>query len=175
MHLLEDYSLAEPVHFAATQAVSELHPGQAADILVGTKRVGFLGRLHPAFEHEQHLPATFVFELDLDALFAAPRQEKIAQPAPKFPAVTRDIALQVADTVTNAEVMQIFQQHGGAYLKDVTLFDVYAGSHMAPGQKSLAYTLTYRRDDQTLTEEEVTQAFDRVKAALESDLGATIR
>ena len=175
MHLLEDYSLAEPVHFAATQAVSELHPGQAADILVGKQRVGFLGRLHPAFEHEQHLPATFVFELDLDALFAAPRQEKIAQPAPKFPAVTRDIALQVADTVTNAEVMQIFQQHGGAYLKDVTLFDVYAGSHMAPGQKSLAYTLTYRRDDQTLTEEEVTQAFDRVKAALESDLGATIR
>lgn len=49
--------------------------------------------------------------------------------------MTRDIALQVADTVTNAEVMQIFQQHGGAYLKDVTLFDVYAGSHMAPGQR----------------------------------------
>ncbi|BAN74691.1 MULTISPECIES: phenylalanine--tRNA ligase subunit beta [Lacticaseibacillus] len=174
-HLLEDYSLTEPVRFAATQAVAELHPGQAADVFVGDTRIGFLGRLHPAFEHDNHLPETFVFQLDLDALFVAPKQEKIAQPAPKFPAVTRDIALQVAETVTNAQVMDVFRQHGGAYLKQVKLFDVYAGEHIAEGQKSLAYTLTYRRDDQTLTEDEVTQAFDRVKSALASDLAAEIR
>ena len=71
--------------------------------------------------------------------------------------------------------MDVFRQHGGAYLKQVKLFDVYAGEHIAEGQKSLAYTLTYRRDDQTLTEDEVTQAFDRVKSALASDLAAEIR
>ena len=57
----------------------------------------------------------------------------------------------------------------------MTLFDVYAGDHIAAGQKSLAYTLTYRRDDQTLTEDEVTQAFDKVKAALQTGIGAAIR
>lgn len=174
-HLLGDYSLADPIRFEATQAVAELHPGQAANIFVGDQLVGILGRLHPAFEHAEHLPATFVFELDLDALFAAPRQEKIAQPVPKFPAVTRDIALQVDEQVTNDQVMAIFHEHGGAFLQDVTLFDVYAGDHIAAGQKSLAYTLTYRRDDQTLTEDEVTQAFDKVKAALQTGIGAAIR
>ena len=71
--------------------------------------------------------------------------------------------------------MAILHEHGGAFLQDVTLFDVYAGDHIAAGQKSLAYTLTYRRDDQTLTEDEVTQAFDKVKAALQTGIGAAIR
>lgn len=138
LHLLEDYSLAAPVHFAEPQAERALHPGQAAAILVGTQRVGFLGRLHPALAQAQHHSATFVLALALAALFAAPRQECIAQPAPCFPAEPRDIALLLAELVLNAVQLQIFQQHGGAYLMHVLLLAVYAGSHMAPGQCSLA-------------------------------------
>ena len=105
----------------------------------------------------------------------ADRSEMTATPAPKFPSVTRDIAVQVATTVANAEIEAIIAANGGKFLRDTRLFDVYSGVKVAPGQKSLAYTLTYRRDDQTLTEDEVNNAFAKIVAALETQVGAQIR
>jgi phenylalanyl-tRNA synthetase beta chain len=173
--LLRDYRLATPVHYEAIRDSQDLHPGQSAKLVLGEQTIGLIGRLHPAYEHAAGLPQTYVFELDLEALMQAPRTEMAAKPAPKFPSVTRDVAILVAQTVENAAVEAVITANGGKFLRDVTLFDVYAGKNIANHQKSLAYTLTYRRDDQTLTEEEVNTAFAKVTTALEEQLGATIR
>lgn len=173
--LLGDYRLATPVRYEALRDSRELHPGQSAKIMLGAQTVGLIGRLHPAYEHAAGLAQTYVFELDLEALMQAPRTQMAAKPAPKFPSMTRDIAILVAQSVENAAIESVITANGGKYLRDVTLFDVYSGKNIANHQKSLAYTLTYRRDDQTLTEDEVNTAFAKVTTALEEQLGAAIR
>lgn len=174
-HLLADYRLAEPVSYTPRTADPQMHPGQSANIVLQGQVIGLVGRLHPAFEQANSLPATFVFELNLAALMAAERSEMLAVPAPKYPSVTRDIAIQVDKAISNAAIETVITDQGGKYLRDITLFDVYEGHNIAPGQKSLAYTLTYRRDDQTLTEDEVNTAFAKVVAALKEAVAAQIR
>lgn len=173
--LLNDFNLVEPVTYQADSSDDRMHPGQTASIYLGSQKIGLVGRLHPAFEREQGLPATFVFEIDLEPLFVADKNAIIAQPAPKYPSMTRDMALMVAESVTNDQIESVIRAHSGKFLQAITLFDVYAGEHIEAGQKSLAYTLTYRRDDQTLTEEEVTEAFTKVTTALVDELNVTIR
>ncbi|WP_225047617.1 phenylalanine--tRNA ligase subunit beta [Lacticaseibacillus kribbianus] len=173
--LLADYRLEAHPRFEALTDLPELHPGQSAAILLGDEQIGLIGRLHPQFEADNSLPQTFVYELNLDALMAADRSQMQAVPAPKYPEMTRDIAVQVATSVTNAEIEAKIQEAGGKYLQDIRLFDQYIGDKVGDGQKSLAYTLTYRRDDATLTEDTVSAAFAKVQAVLESQLGAQIR
>ncbi|MFD1429887.1 phenylalanine--tRNA ligase subunit beta [Lacticaseibacillus mingshuiensis] len=173
--LLGDYRLNEPVRYVALTDDPTLHPGQSASILLGDKRIGLIGRIHPGYAKAHSLPDTFVFELDLDALLAADRSDMTAAPAPKYPSVTRDIAIQVGIEVEHAAIEAVIWQNAGKYLQDSHLFDVYHGKNLPFGQKSMAYTLTYRRDDQTLTEDEVNAAFAKVQAALETELHAVIR
>lgn len=173
--LLADYRLDAPVQYVALRDNAQLHPGQSAKLLLGEEVIGLIGRLHPQYEHSEGLPATYVFELNLDALLNADRSQMAAKPAPKFPEVTRDIAILVDQNVEHAAVAKVIEANGGKFLRDVTLFDVYAGKNIEGHKKSLAYTLTYRRDDQTLTEDEVNAAFAKVTEALTSQLGATIR
>lgn len=172
--LLADFRLEQPVQYVPTKR-PDLHPGQSAQIMLGDEVVGLIGRVHPRYEQDQSIPETYIFELNLEALMLADRSEMTATPAPKFPSVTRDIAVQVATSVANAEIEAIIAANGGKFLRDTRLFDVYSGVKVAPGQKSLAYTLTYRRDDQTLTEDEVNNAFAKIVAALETQVGAQIR
>ncbi|MFD1439983.1 phenylalanine--tRNA ligase subunit beta [Lacticaseibacillus hegangensis] len=173
--LLADYRLAGPVEYQALVDDPCLHPGQSAKLVLDGEVIGLIGRLHPQFERAQKINETYVFELNLDALLAASRTEMTAVAAPKFPSVTRDIAVQVTANITNAEIQAVIAKNGGKFLQDAHLFDVYSGKKLAPGLKSLAYTLTYRRKDATLTDDEVTKANDRVEAALKSELGAVIR
>ena len=174
-HLLGDYRLDQPVEYVALKDDPQLHPGQSAKLVLAGETIGLIGRLHPGFEHAEGLPETYVFELNLEALMNADRSEMAAKPAPKFPEMTRDIAILVDQAVENAAIVKVIEQVGGKFLRDVTLFDVYAGANIEGHKKSLAYTLTYRRDDQTLTEDEVNAAFEKVTTALHDELGATIR
>lgn len=173
--LLGDFDLAGTVTFAATDLDGALHPGQSASIYLDGVRIGLIGRLHPAYEHSENLPQTFVFELNMEPLFAAERREKVAVPAPKFPSMTRDVALLVNTDVTNQQILDVIWAQAGKYLVDVTVFDLYAGSKLPAGTKSLAYTLTYLNRNETLTEDVVEKAFANVTAALTQELGAVIR
>ncbi|KRN24817.1 phenylalanine--tRNA ligase subunit beta [Lacticaseibacillus camelliae] len=173
--LIADYRLAGHVEYQALVDEPALHPGQSAKLVLDGEVIGLIGRLHPQFERTQKINETFVFELNLDALLSATRTTMTAVPAPKFPAVTRDIAIQVTRNITNAEIQAVITNNGGKFLRDAHLFDVYSGKKLAPGLKSLAYTLTYQRKDATLTDDEVNKAFDKVEAALKSELGAVIR
>jgi phenylalanyl-tRNA synthetase beta chain len=173
--LLADFDFAGKLTFAAQNLDSAMHPGQSASIYLDDQRIGLIGRLHPAFEQAQGLPQTFIFELNLEPLFGAERGDKTAIPAPKFPSVTRDIALLVGDAVSSQQVEDIIWANAGKYLVDVTVFDLYQGPKLPAHSKSLAYTLTYLNREDTLTEDVVEKAFAKVKAQLEEKLNAVIR
>ncbi len=172
---LNNMAVAGKVEFVADQSRPEMHPGRTANILLDGQLIGFIGQVHPNTAKEYKIPETYVFELNLEELLAADTRDKHYEHISKYPEVTRDIALLVDDTVTNADILAIINRRGGAFLKDVHLFDVYAGSHLPKGKKSMAYTLTYQDDHGTLKEETVNQAFAKVEKHLTDELGAEIR
>jgi len=172
---LKSLALVEPVKYVATSEHSEMHPGRTADIYVGDQLVGFVGQIHPTTAKAYKIGATYVFELDLDALIALPKAHQQYQPISKFPSVTRDVAMLIDDKVTNADIINLIHNKGGAHLRQVQLFDLYNGKHVPAGKKSLAYTLTYQDQAATLVDDEVTQAFNKVLKALTDEFGAEIR
>ena len=172
---LKNMGIAGKVAYVPTSDRPEMHPGRTADITVDDQLVGFIGQVHPQIAKEYKIPETYVFELNLESLLAAPKIENEYTPISKYPSITRDIALLVDNEVENAMIVEAIKQKGGAYLKDIHLFDVYAGSHLPAGKKSLAYTLTYQDDKGTLTEDQVNTAFDKVTAYLQDKVDAEIR
>lgn len=172
---LKNMGIAGKITYVPTSDRPEMHPGRTADIMVDDQLVGFIGQVHPQTAKEYKIPETYVFELNLELLLAAPKIENEYTPISKYPSITRDIALLVDDDVENATIVEVIKQKGGAYLKDIHLFDVYAGSHLPAGKKSLAYTLTYQDDKGTLTEDQVNTAFDKVTAYLQDKVDAEIR
>ena len=172
---LKNMGIAGKITYVPTSDRQEMHPGRTADIMVDDQLVGFIGQVHPQTAKEYKIPETYVFELNLELLLAASKIENEYTPISKYPSITRDIALLVDDDVENATIVEAIKQKGGAYLKDIHLFDVYAGSHLPAGKKSLAYTLTYQDDKGTLTEDQVNTAFDKVTAYLQDKVDAEIR
>lgn len=172
---LKSLALAGPVSYATSTTHPEMHPGRTADIYVGEDLVGFVGEIHPATAKAYKVRETYVFELDLDALIAQPKEHQQYQTISKFPSITRDVAMLIDDKVTNAAIVQLITDKGGAHLQQVQLFDVYNGKHVPEGKKSLAYTLTYQDQNGTLVDEEITKAFEKVLAALTETFGAEIR
>ena len=120
------------------------------------------------------MKATYVFELSLDALLNAETKEIQYTAIPRFPSITRDIALVVDKDVVAGEMSAIIKEAGGKLLKEVHLFDLYEGERMEEGKKSLAFSLKYFDPEKTLTDEEVTKAHGKVLFAVE-EKGATLR
>lgn len=172
---LKNMAVSGEIAFKATDRYPEMHPGRTADIYVHDQYVGFMGQVHPTTADAYKINPTYVFELNLAELMAMPKDVNQYLPISKFPAVSRDIAMLVADSVTNADVVAAIEKRGGAYLKDVHLFDVYQGAHVPAGKRSLAYTLTYQNPEATLTDDEVNAAFDKVLTQLKDQLNAEIR
>ncbi|ALC08518.1 phenylalanine--tRNA ligase subunit beta [Lactiplantibacillus plantarum] len=172
---LKSLALQDAVSYVATAEHPEMHPGRTADIYVGDQLVGFVGEVHPTTAKAYKIRETYVFELDLTALIALPKARQQYQPISKFPSITRDVAMLIDDDVTNATVVALINKKGGAHLRHVQLFDVYNGSHVPAGKKSLAYTLTYQDQNATLVDDDVTTAFEKVLTALTDELGAEIR
>ena len=116
-----------------------------------------------------------MFELNLQKIIDAPKKESIYEPVSKYPIVSRDIALVVPIEVTNQQIVDCIKKNGGAYLKDIRLFDVYKGENIGKGFRSLAYTLQFSNSKQTLQDEEVSRPFDKIKNKLKEEFNAVIR
>lgn len=172
---LKDMAVNGDVTYEPNADMPEMHPGRTADVLVHGHRIGFLGQIHPLIAKQFKIGATYVFELNLQAIIDMPKQENQYNVISRYPAITRDIAMLVDDDVTNDQVVALIERRGGAFLQSVKLFDVYDGVKVPKGKKSLAYTLTYQDKHETLVDDAVTQAFDKVSKRLEDDLGAQIR
>jgi phenylalanyl-tRNA synthetase beta chain len=152
-----------------------LHPGRQAALIAGGRPVGVFGELHPKVAAAWDLPArTYVAELDFAALVAAARPRAEYRPVPKYPAVSRDVAMIVSNDLPAARIPEAMAAAGGELVEDVALFDLYQGEHVKAGHRSLAYRITYRAADRTLVDTEVEAVHGKVRAALQA-LGAELR
>lgn len=171
--LLAQSGRAAAVRFVAASHPA-LHPGQSASIESNGSRLGWLGALHPSvMAHLGITGGAFVFELDLAGLMGTevPRCAELS----KFPAIRRDIAIVVDNSISVEQVVACIRQAAPASLQDLKLFDLYMGKGVDPGRKSLALGLTWQDNSRTLTDVEVDTAVKGVVEALAAGFGATLR
>jgi phenylalanyl-tRNA synthetase beta chain len=154
-----------------------LHPGRSAELLVRGRPVGSFGQMHPKVAEGYRLGDRPILaaELDLEAILAAVPERYNYVPVPRFPAALRDIAVIVGEAVTCEKVVGEIRAAGGDLLERVRLFDVYRGSSIPAGTKSLAFALTYQASDRTLTDKEVDRAHKKIEDRLKHVLKAQIR
>lgn len=152
------------------------HPGRCAKLLVRRKSVGYFGEVHPEVAENYEIEdRIYVAEIELMPLFEAYKTERKYKPLPKYPAVDRDIAILVKDEVAVAEIENIIWKIGKEIVEQVKLFDVYKGKQVPEGMKSVAYSIIYRREDRTLTDEEVNKVHESIIKSLSEKLGAQLR
>ena len=167
---------AKNVRFAAEKENPSYHPGRCARVFAGDTLLGVLGQIHPLVAANYGVDAEFFCaELSFDALFAVKGALPVYKPLPRFPSVTRDIAVVCKASIPVGELQECILAGGGEYLKECTLFDVYTGHHIAEGMKSVAFSLTMRADDQTLTDEHAEETVAKVLKALAEQHGAVMR
>ena len=170
---------AENIHFEGpTGAPSDnsYHPGRCATIWSGSDCIGIFGQIHPLVAKNYDVDAEFYCaELSFDELKLAQGPEATYVPLPKFPSVTRDIAVVCDESVTVGALENCIREGAQGLLKDVSLFDIYRGKGVEDGKKSVAFNLILRADDRSLTAEEADDDVKSILAALEAKLGAVLR
>ena len=164
------------VRWEAETGNPSYHPGRCAKVYAGDTLLGVVGQIHPSVaEHYDVDCELYAAELSFDALFASMGGRPVYQPLPKFPAVTRDIAVVCDKDVTVGALEACIRQGAKGLLKDVSLFDIYTGTGVPEGKKSVAFNLTLRSDDRSLTAEEADADVASILALLKSQLGAVLR
>jgi len=192
--LLERLHIADQVRFTPLTDDPRFHPGRAAK-LVGSwelgarereaipqsptpnsQSLGVLGELHPAVRERLELdaPRALAAELDLEQLIAL-AQPPTYRPISRFPAISQDLALIVGLDVATDQVVAAIRKYAGAMLESLALFDVYEGPQVGVGKRSLAYRLTFRAPDRTLSDADVSKVRAKIVRGLEHDIGATLR
>ena len=166
----------ENVRFLADSENPSYHPGRCAKVFSGDRLLGVLGQIHPHVAGNYGVDAElYAAELRFDALYESKGSQPLYQPLPKFPAVTRDIAVVCDASVTVGELEDAIRKGAKGLLKDAALFDIYTGTGIAPGKKSVAFNLTLRADDRSLTAEEADADVKSILTALEQECGAVLR
>ncbi|MBP3360862.1 MAG: phenylalanine--tRNA ligase subunit beta [Clostridia bacterium] len=152
------------------------HPGRCACITAGDRQIGVVGQLHPsvAANYDIDVPV-YAAQIELEGLMAAAESTVKYKQLPKFPAVTRDIAMLVDVQVPVAALEGIITAAGGKLMESVQLFDVYEGKQIPEGKKSVAYSVVFRAADRSLTNDEVNVIFDKMLKNLEKEAGAQLR
>jgi phenylalanyl-tRNA synthetase beta chain len=165
----------ESVSFEAAEEPL-LHPTRAAKVLIGGKPVGIMGEAAPAIRESLDLrERSYVYELDFQALMnAAPKVLKYHR-VPRYPALSRHIAVVVSDEVTYEGLEQIIRRSGEGVIEDVQLLEVFKGEQIGAGRSALTISMLFRSLEKTLTDEEVNAVLGEVKGALTAELEASFR
>ncbi|WP_042459555.1 phenylalanine--tRNA ligase subunit beta [Neobacillus dielmonensis] len=172
--LFDRLGLTNRVEYVQAQ-VEGMHPGRTAEIRLNGAKIGFVGQVHPSVQKEFDLKDTYVFELSLKAVLNEETNALQYQSIPRFPSITRDIALVADKETVSGSLKSIILEAGAPLLKDAEVFDLYQGDKMEAGKKSIAFSLKYMDPERTLTDEEVTKVHDRVLNALAEKAGAVLR
>lgn len=172
--LFEKLGVSGQIVFSAAQ-IDGMHPGRTASVSLNGTYIGYVGQIHPKVQQQYDIKETYVFELSLQALLQADVAPIAYTSIPRFPSITRDIALVVDSATVAGDVQAIITEAGGKLLKEVSVFDVYEGEHMEAGKKSLAFSLKYFDPEKTLTDEEVTKVHTKVLDAVKEKAGAELR
>ena len=162
--------------FTADTETAAFHPGRCAAVWSGDTRLGTLGQIHPDVCAAYGLDgATYCAEIDVVLLHDLEGAEPVYTPLPRFPAITRDIAVVCDAAVPVGELTECIRKAEKNVLRGVKLFDVYTGVGIPEGKKSVAFSLTLRSDDGTLTDDHAEEAVRAVLDALRENFGAVIR
>lgn len=162
--------------YTAVKDNPSYHPGRCAEITVNGVSVGVFGQVHPLVAKNYDISAEiYAAELDFTALSGLISPAATYVPLPKYPAVSRDIAVVADDKLTVAQLEACIRKAGGKLLREVKLFDIYRGKGIDEGKKSVAFSLTLRADDRTLTDADSDAVISTVLAALDRDFGAKLR
>ncbi|MGN0629567.1 MAG: phenylalanine--tRNA ligase subunit beta [Oscillospiraceae bacterium] len=163
------------VEYTAEKDNPTFHPGRCAAITIGNRRIGTIGEISPAVLANYGIETrAYVATVDMADIFASRDTERTFKPTPRFPASTRDLAIICDDELPAASLEKAIRAGAGKLLEKVQLFDVYKGASIAQGKKSVAYTMTLRAPDRTLTVEECDRAVNKVLKEL-ANLGAQLR
>lgn len=166
----------EEVEYTRNSDATWMHPGRRADIISGKTRIGTFGEIHPNVSANYNIKAKVYFaEIDIAGLLEIAKLEGEFTPLPRFPSTSRDIALLLKEEVLAGDVEKIIKQRGGKHLESCKLFDVYHGKQVDDGLKSMAYNITFRAADKTLTEEEISKTMKKIIHGLETNFDAQIR
>ncbi|MFJ7934943.1 phenylalanine--tRNA ligase subunit beta [Sporosarcina sp. NPDC096371] len=172
--MMDSLGLVEGLTFE--QAVIDgMHPGRTANIFYNGERIGLIGQIHPTEQKKRDLKNTYVMEMNLAKILAVETAELVYVQVPRFPSISRDIALVVSSETSAGALEHVIRNAGGKLLKTVRLFDLYEGANVEEGKKSVAFSLTYADPERTLTDEEVVKAHDKVLNALTAEAGALLR
>jgi phenylalanyl-tRNA synthetase beta chain len=164
------------VRFEAETDNPSYHPGRTAAIYSGETKLGTVGQVYPLVAKNYGLDDTFIAEIDFLKMLGCMEQNEIKYTQlPRFPSIARDVAVVCDEAVTIAELMSCIKRSGGKLLREVKLFDIYAGDQVSSGKKSVAFSLTLRADDKTLTDEEANGIMEKIINKLEVELSAIIR
>ncbi|HKV87986.1 MAG TPA: phenylalanine--tRNA ligase subunit beta [Candidatus Dormibacteraeota bacterium] len=158
------------------RAATELfHPGRCAAVVMDGKQLGYLGELHPTVAAQKKIEGRLVaFEIDVAPVLAASRVLR-AQPLPRFPGVERDLAVVVEEHVAAGQLLAAIKESGSDLLEAVRAFDEYHGAQVREGHKSVAFTLTFRSPERTLTDAEVDKVISEIRLSLEKRHQASFR
>ena len=173
--LLKALGTAKP-RFVQERENPSYHPGRCATVFVDNKCVGVLGQIHPEVAGNYGVETEiYCAELSFELLYELRGSIPVYKPLPRFPAVTRDIAVVCDASIPVGDMAEHILNNGGKYLVGCVPFDVYMGHHIAEGKKSVAFSLSMRSDDQTLTDEHAEETVKKVLDALASRFGASMR
>ena len=167
---------AEDVSFVPCDDDPSYHPGRCAGIYAGDRRLGVMGQIHPAVAQNYGVDGQlYCAELSMEALEDCQGPDPVYTPLPKFPAVSRDIAVVCKAEITVGALEACIRKAGGKLLREVALFDIYQGKGVAEGCKSVAFSLTLRADDRNIVAAEADQEIQDILEALDRELGAKLR
>jgi len=152
------------------------HPGRCATLVWGNHILGTLGEVHPKVLDNYDIDVkTYMADIDFNILLQLTRLDRTYMALPKYPASSRDIALLVEKDMPSGKIIKIINDNGGEILESVKLFDVYEGKQIQAGYKSMAYALSFRSSEKTLTDEEVNVVYEAILEAIKTETGAEIR
>ena len=171
-NLLETY---EEVEFVPTNNQAAMHPGRTAVININGRLAGFVGQIHPATAKKYDVAETYVASLDMKVMLEELPAQTIFNDIPKVQAVHRDIALLIDAEVTHAQIVSVIKSSRVKTLKQVELFDIYQGKNLPAGKKSMAYSLTFQPAENTMTDDEITAAVNKITKNLVEKLNVEIR
>ena len=153
--ILEATGLGQQVSWANDAGVPFFHPGKSAALRCNGSNIGLVGEIHPDLCHQWNLPIFLSFELDFEALVHYARENIAVRPLPRFPSVDRDMAVVVDEVFPALRIISWIKELQNALIEEVEVFDQYRGAPIPDGKKSLAYKISYRAEDRTLTDAEV--------------------
>ncbi|NLZ54875.1 MAG: phenylalanine--tRNA ligase subunit beta [Thermoanaerobacteraceae bacterium] len=166
---IDKFKFIQERHFA-------FHTGRCARIEIDGDEIGYAGEIHSdVLENYEINKTTYLAELNLDIILSKTSRKINFKPLPKYPSSDRDLAIVVKEKVLAGDVLNIIKEIGGKLLEEVKLFDVYQGSQIAKGYKSMAFSLIFRAEDKTLTDKEVNNIIEAIKTGLHEKFDATLR